>query len=125
MFDAKIIDVDNIDYISSGIDFWGHSYVTCSMYFVNAFIKNNYNIEDFKNQSNIDLTDPFITDFILEDELDIEPDQDALKLLKQLIQSIDKEREQPFYKSLRIKENENRIQKYNSIKDLFDEIILT
>lgn len=124
MFDAKMIDVNNIDYISSGIDFWDPCYEKFNMYFVNGLAEEHSAITDIAEMAETNLTDPFITHLVLVDELDLEPDEDALKLFKEYILMADKQREKPLYKSLQIREDKARVKKYECVKDMFDEILV-
>lgn len=125
LFDARIITKENIEYISSGIDFWDSSCNEYNMFFVNKIADTEgFQFEDMTADSNTVLTDPFITHIKLQDELGVEPDEAALDMFKELILNADKQRETPLYKELQICEDEKRVEKYDCIKDIFDEIFV-
>lgn len=76
MFLKGLIDIDNIEYISSGKHFWLEDTKTFSLYFINRLVSDEvYNdlmedLEDYNNE--------FINEIIIEDEDDCDINQSAL-----------------------------------------------
>lgn len=76
LFEKGIIDLDNIDYISSGKHFWIDDVKTFSLYYINQFVDDSvYNefMEELDNYNN-----EFIKCIEIEDEEDIDVNQSAM-----------------------------------------------
>jgi len=76
LFKKGIIDLDNIDYISSGKHFWIDDIKTFSLYYINRFVNDDvYNefMEEIDNYNN-----EFIKCIEIEDEEDVDINQSAM-----------------------------------------------
>ncbi len=125
LFECNLINTSNIDYISSGIDFWDKSNETYSMYYLNYISdKNSYNYKSFTRDCSTKLLDPHIKCIIIEDFEDWEDVEninvESLKIFKENIKLLRHNRKTPL--KLKLKLIKNKKEDYKEIFDIVDEI---
>ena len=124
MFECNLIDISNIDYISSGIDFWDKHTRIYSMYFLNILSdKSDWRYKEFSESCKNELLDPYYTKFIIEDFDNWAEDsinKDSLNILKECLKSLKSNRKTPIKIELIL--NKNKKDAYKEVLDIVDEI---
>ncbi len=124
MFECNLIDISNIDYISSGIDFWNKHVKSYSMYFLNNISdKNDWKYKEFSESCKNELLDPYYTKFIIEDFDDWTEEsinKDSLNTLKECLKSLKSNRKTPI--KIKLLLSKNKKDAYKEVLDIIDEI---
>lgn len=126
LFDKNLIDINNIDYISSGIDFWDSSVQRWSMYYLNEMATGEWQYKEFNEDCSGKYLDNQIKKLVIEDlegyQEDEKINQQSLNLLNDCLTILKQNRTTPL--KIVLKLFTNKKEDYTTILENIDEVVM-